>query len=86
MFDELQKRATGLCIGIPVAIIILGRMFGGSLWGLIPLSVCIASGVWMWMQEVVRSGREMEWSSEKLRGQMVSTQCFSYLGFYIDYL
>lgn len=72
MFDSLQKRATGLCIGIPVAIIILGRMCGGSLWGLIPLAACVTSGVWLWMQEVIRSGRAMEWSSEQLRGQMVS--------------
>lgn len=72
MFDPLQKRATALCIGIPIAIIILGRMCGGSLWGLIPLAACITSGVWLWMQEVIRSGRAMEWSGEQLRGQMVS--------------
>lgn len=72
MFDPLQKRATALCIGIPIAIIIFGRMCGGSLWGLIPLAACITSGVWLWMQEVIRSGRAMEWSGEQLRGQMVS--------------
>lgn len=72
MFDNIQKRATELCIGILVAIIVLGWTFGGSLWGLIPLAICITSGVWLWMQEVVRSGRDMEWSSEQLRGQMVS--------------
>lgn len=72
MLDSLQKRATALFIGIPIAIIILGRMCGGSLWGLIPLAACVTSGVWLWMQEVIRSGRAMEWSSEKLRGQMVS--------------
>lgn len=71
MFDVLQKRATGLCVGIPAAIIVIGRIFGGSFWGLIPLSACIATGVWLWMHEVIRSGREMEWSSEQLRGQMV---------------
>ncbi|KAJ5716958.1 hypothetical protein N7488_002604 [Penicillium malachiteum] len=69
MFKQLESRATALCIGIPLAIIILGRFFGGSLWGLIPLAVCIASGVWLWVQEVIRSGREMEWSSEQVRGQ-----------------
>ncbi|CAG7937312.1 unnamed protein product [Penicillium olsonii] len=72
MFEVLQKRATGLCIGIPAAIIVIGRIFGGSFWGLIPLAVCISSGVWLWMQEVIRSGREMEWSSEQLRGQMAT--------------
>ncbi|QQK45802.1 C2 membrane targeting protein [Penicillium digitatum] len=72
MFDSLHKRAMGLCIGIPVAIIMLGQMCGGSLWGLIPLAACITSGVWLWMQEVIRSGRAMEWSSEKLRGQMAT--------------
>ncbi|CDM36653.1 hypothetical protein DTO013E5_2797 [Penicillium roqueforti] len=72
MFDALQKRTTGICIGIPVAIIILGRMCGGSLWGLVPLAACITSGIWLWMKEVIRSGRAMEWESEHLRGQMAT--------------
>jgi hypothetical protein len=46
-------------------------MFGGALKGLIPLGMCLASGVYLWMKEVVRSGREVEWDSEKVRGQMV---------------
>lgn len=71
MFEELEKRANGLAAGIAIAVIVLGRTFGGSLWGLIPLSFCIASGVCLWMKEVVRSGREYEWHSEKLRGETV---------------
>ncbi|KAE8355805.1 hypothetical protein BDV28DRAFT_145744 [Aspergillus coremiiformis] len=70
MYDQLERRGTGLCIGIVFGILFVGRMFGGSLWGLLPLAVCIVSGVWLWVQEVIRSGREMEWSSEQLRGQM----------------
>ncbi|KAL1969495.1 hypothetical protein VTN77DRAFT_8933 [Rasamsonia byssochlamydoides] len=69
MFDELEKRAYGLCAGIVVAVIILGRMFGGPLWGLLPLSFCLASGVYLWTKEVIRSGRDQEWSSEQLRGE-----------------
>ncbi|KAJ5544269.1 hypothetical protein N7513_007080 [Penicillium frequentans] len=69
MFKQLEKQATKLCIGIPVAIIVLGRAFGASLWGLIPLAACIASGVWLWVQEVIRSGKDMEWSSEQMRGE-----------------
>lgn len=68
MFESLEKRATALAIGILLAIVIVGKMFGGALKGLIPLSFCIASGVYLWMREVVRSGREMEWSSEQERG------------------
>ena len=71
MFEELQKRATGLCVGFSIGILFIGRMFGGSLWGLVPLTVCVVSGVWLWMQEVIREGRELEWSSEQLRGQTV---------------
>lgn len=44
-------------------------MFGGALKGLIPLGMCIASAVWLWMKEAVRSGREVEWSSEQSRGE-----------------
>ncbi len=74
MFASLEKRAGGLCIAILVAIIVVGKMFGGSLKGLIPLAACITSGVWLWMKEVVRSGREVEWSSEQSRGETVSVQ------------
>ena len=69
MFKSLEQRAGGLCIGILAAVVILGKMFGGSLKGLIPLGMCLASGVWLWMKEVVRSGREVEWSSEQTRGE-----------------
>jgi Ca2+-dependent lipid-binding protein len=69
MYSALETRANGLCIGILLAVVILGKMFGGSLKGLIPLGMCLGSGVFLWMKEVVRSGREMEWSSEQLRGE-----------------
>ena len=71
MFDQLEKRGNVLCIAIPLAIVVLGRAFGGSLLGLIPLAFCVTSGVWLWVQEVIRSGKDMEWSSEQKRGQMV---------------
>ena len=71
MFAALETRAGGLCIGVFLAIVILGKMFGGSLKGLIPTAACIVSGIWLWMKEVIRSGREMEWSSEQTRGEIV---------------
>src|ERR1700750_2865351 len=58
MFAELEKRAGALCIALLLAIVIVGKMFGGALKGLIPLGICVASGVWLWMKEVIRSGRE----------------------------
>ncbi|KAL4953787.1 hypothetical protein BDW69DRAFT_164491 [Aspergillus filifer] len=72
MFESLEKRGNTLCGGIVFGIVVLGRTFGASYWGLIPLAACIASGVWLWVQEVIRSGREMEWSSEQLRGQVAT--------------
>ena len=71
MFATLEKRATYLCAGILVVTVVAGKMFGGALKGLIPLAMCLSSGVFLWMKEVVRSGREVEWSSEQLRGEMV---------------
>lgn len=71
MYDEMEKRATGLCIGIALAIVILGNVFGASMWGLVPLAICISCGVFLWMRDVVEKGRQMEWHSEKLRGQTV---------------
>jgi hypothetical protein len=69
MFEAIEKQSWGLCFGIFVAVIVLGRIFGGSLWGLIPLGGCITSGVWLWAKEIIRSGREVEWYSEKERGK-----------------
>ncbi|KAI9813337.1 MAG: hypothetical protein M1832_006352 [Thelocarpon impressellum] len=68
-FASLEKRAGLLCVGVLAAIILLGKMFGGSLLGLIPTAACVASGIWLWTKEVVRSGREVEWSSEQKRGE-----------------
>ncbi|KAH8697657.1 C2 domain protein [Talaromyces proteolyticus] len=69
MFEEIEKRANGLTAGIAITVIVLGKTFGGSLWGLIPLAFCLASGVYLWMKEVIRTGRDFEWRSEQLRGE-----------------
>lgn len=69
MFAALEARAGALCITVLVAVIVLGNMFGASLKGLIPTAMCISSGIWLWMKEVIRSGREVEWSSEQSRGE-----------------
>ena len=74
MYVALETRASGLCIGVFLAIVILGKMFGASLSGLIPTAMCIVSGIWLWMKEVIRSGREIEWSSEQQRGETVSRE------------
>ncbi|KAF2873155.1 hypothetical protein BDV95DRAFT_374620 [Massariosphaeria phaeospora] len=71
-FASLENRASFLCLGILVATVVVGKMFGGALKGLIPLAMCLASGVFLWMKEVVRSGREVEWHSEQTRGQVAT--------------
>ena len=70
-FKSLENKAGALGIGIFLSIIILGKLFGGTLKGLVPLAICINSGVWLWTKEVIRSGREVEWDSEKERGLTV---------------
>jgi hypothetical protein len=72
MFKILEKRTTVLCTGVFLAIVVLGKMFGGALYGLIPLAMCITSGIFLWMKEVIRAGRVTEWSSERERGQTVN--------------
>ncbi|KAF2447090.1 hypothetical protein P171DRAFT_245474 [Karstenula rhodostoma CBS 690.94] len=71
-FAALEKRATILCVGLLVATVVVGKMFGGALLGLVPLGMCLSSGVFLWVKEVIRSGREVEWDSEKTRGQMAT--------------
>ncbi|KAK3670336.1 hypothetical protein LTR78_009790 [Recurvomyces mirabilis] len=67
-FNRLEQRGLYMIIGVFFAIIILGKTFGGKYIGIIPLAACVASGIWLWVKEVVRSGREVEWESEKERG------------------
>ncbi|KAF2745889.1 hypothetical protein M011DRAFT_520135 [Sporormia fimetaria CBS 119925] len=71
-FEALERRAGYLCIGILFTTIVVGKMFGGALIGLVPLGMCLSSGVWLWVKEVIRSGREVEWHSEQTRGQMAT--------------
>jgi hypothetical protein len=72
MYVALEKRTNILCAGILTAIVVLGKMFGGALYGLVPLAMCVSSGVFLWMKELVRHGRATEWSSETERGKTVS--------------
>ena len=69
MFEVLETRANVLCAGILFGIVIVGKFFGGSLWGLIPLACCVAIGVFLWVKDLIRQGRDLEWSSEQERGE-----------------
>lgn len=72
MYDSIEKRTWGLVAGVAIAIVMVGKMFGGAIYGLIPLAMCVASGIFLWMKEIVRQGRALEWQSEKDRGEHVS--------------
>ena len=69
MFASLEQRAGGLCAAVFLSIVVLGKFFGASLKGLIPLGACVATAFWLWVRELIRSGRENEWHSEQVRGQ-----------------
>jgi hypothetical protein len=71
MYQAMETQASILAISVLIAIVVLGKMFGGALYGLIPLGMCVGSGIFLWMKEAVRSGREVEWSSEQQRGETV---------------
>ncbi|KAG6233364.1 hypothetical protein E4U26_002362 [Claviceps purpurea] len=69
MFETLETKGNVLCSGIFFAIVFVGRLFGGRLLGLIPLAFCVAAGVFLWIKDLVRQGRDLEWSSEQERGE-----------------
>ncbi|TFB02361.1 hypothetical protein CCMA1212_006084 [Trichoderma ghanense] len=69
MFANLELRANLLCAGIFMGIVFFGRLFGGRMLGLIPLAICITSGVHLWVKELIRQGRDREWASEQDRGE-----------------
>ncbi|KAH7356876.1 hypothetical protein BKA65DRAFT_592425 [Rhexocercosporidium sp. MPI-PUGE-AT-0058] len=72
MYKALETRTTVLCVGVLAAIVVLGKLFGGALHGLVPLGLCISSGIYLWMKDLVRRGRAQEWSTEKTRGEMAT--------------
>lgn len=69
MFATLERKGNVLCAGIFVSVIVVGKLFGGRLLGLVPLGFCIASGVFLWIKDLIRQGRDLEWSSEQERGE-----------------
>ena len=86
MYNVIEQRATILCIAIFFAIIFFGKSFGGKLLGLIPLSICVTSGVFLWMKDLIRRGRDIEWSSEQKRGETaVVNLILIYLSFRTEY-
>lgn len=72
MYVALETRTTILTAAVTISIIVLGKMFGGALYGLVPLALCVGSGIFLWMKDLVRRGRAHEWQSEKERGEHVS--------------
>ncbi|KAK3321434.1 hypothetical protein B0T19DRAFT_466818 [Cercophora scortea] len=69
LFEAVEARANVLCAFVFFAIVFMGKMFGGSLWGLVPLGMCVASAVFLWAKDLIRQGRDVEWSSEQKRGE-----------------
>ncbi|KAF4630399.1 hypothetical protein G7Y89_g7748 [Cudoniella acicularis] len=64
MYEALEKRATILCAGVLLAIVVLGKMFGGALYGLIPLAMCVSSSIFLWMKELATANlipESVEW-------------------------
>lgn len=72
MYAALETRTTVLTAGVVISIVVFGKMFGGALYGLIPLALCVGSGVYLWMKDLINQGRNQEWQSEKERGEVVS--------------
>ncbi|KAK8130113.1 meiotically up-regulated protein [Apiospora kogelbergensis] len=72
MYVIIEQRTTILCAAIFLGIVLIGKFFGGRLLGLIPLGMAIASGVFLWMKDLVRQGRDIEWSSEQKRGEFAT--------------
>jgi hypothetical protein len=60
MYVQLEKRTYILCAGVLLSIVVLGKLFGGALYGLIPLGLCVSSGIFLWMGDLVTKGRSHE--------------------------
>ncbi|KAK0634692.1 hypothetical protein B0T17DRAFT_485561 [Bombardia bombarda] len=69
MFESIEARANVLCATVFLGIVFIGKAFGGSLWGLLPLGACVSSIIFLWAKDLIRQGRDVEWSSEQKRGE-----------------
>ena len=69
LYQNLEARGNVLCVGIFLGIVVFGKLFGGRLLGLVPLAVCVVSGIFLWIKDLIRQGRNTEWSSEQKRGE-----------------
>ena len=71
MYAAIEARANVLCVGLFVGVVVLGKWWGGGrLWVLVVMGAGVAAGVFMWVRDLVRRGRAVEWSAEKRRGEM----------------
>ncbi|RKF82781.1 Meiotically up-regulated gene 190 protein [Golovinomyces cichoracearum] len=73
LYESLEKSTNVLCVTIVMSILFFGKLVGGSLYGLIPLSLCITSGIFLWMKDLVQKGRSNQWQSECKRGQYINS-------------
>ncbi|KAL2886233.1 Meiotically up-regulated protein 190 [Ceratocystis lukuohia] len=72
MFELLEMRASFLAVGLFFGISIVGSMFGGRIWAMTLLGAFVASAVFLWVKDLIRSGRDREWESERERGEMAT--------------
>ncbi|KAL5612946.1 hypothetical protein BROUX41_003977 [Berkeleyomyces rouxiae] len=72
MFEMLEMRASFLALGLFLGISVIGNLFGGKLWAMVPLGAGVASAVFLWAKNLIRAGRDREWESERERGEMAT--------------
>jgi len=58
VFASFERKATVLCGGIFVTILVLGKLLGGgSLWALVLIAGSVSGGVWYWCRGVMDEAR-----------------------------
>ncbi|POS84788.1 hypothetical protein EPUL_003642, partial [Erysiphe pulchra] len=69
MFEAFEKSTSIICITIVISIIVFGKLAGGALHGLILISLCITSVIFLWMKDLVQKSRLCQWQGESKRGE-----------------
>ncbi|RPB05375.1 hypothetical protein L873DRAFT_1662648 [Choiromyces venosus 120613-1] len=70
VFKQVEKQSTLLCLGIFMSIILLGRfLLGSSVIGLLTTASLVSSAVYYWARNLAEEARNVDWDSEKRRGQ-----------------
>ncbi|KHJ33498.1 putative meiotically up-regulated protein [Erysiphe necator] len=76
IFKKFEKSTNIVCITIVISVIVFGKLAGGALYGLIFISLCITSVIFLWMKNIVQKSRSYKLQDKNKRGEYATAGIF----------